>query len=81
MINRELFNPDDEDRKFKIAQTAMSEDGRWMARVANAPLVGGKFESGVTHKLTVVALVVEMVELLGLQTLAVVAVVAELEIL
>ncbi|ANH69009.1 prolyl oligopeptidase family serine peptidase [Mitsuaria sp. 7] len=40
VINRELFNPDDEDRKFKIAQTAMSEDGRWMALVANAPLVG-----------------------------------------
>ncbi|WP_431265155.1 prolyl oligopeptidase family serine peptidase [Roseateles chitinivorans] len=40
VINRELFNPDDEERKFKIAQTAMSEDGRWMALVANAPLVG-----------------------------------------
>ena len=40
VINRELFNPDDEDRKFKIAQTAMSEDGRWMALVANATLVG-----------------------------------------
>ena len=40
VINRELFNPDDEDRKFKIAQTAMSDDGRWMALVANAPLVG-----------------------------------------
>ena len=39
VINRELFNPDDEDRKFRIAQTVMSEDGRWMALVANAPLV------------------------------------------
>ena len=39
VINRELFNPDDEDRKFRIAQTALSEDGRWMALVANAPLV------------------------------------------
>ncbi|WP_343631455.1 prolyl oligopeptidase family serine peptidase [Roseateles sp.] len=40
VINRELFNPDDEDRKFSIAQTTLSEDGRWMALAANAPLVG-----------------------------------------
>jgi len=38
VINRELFNPDDEDRKFKIAQTTLSEDGRWMALLAEAPL-------------------------------------------
>ena len=35
VINRELFNPDDEDRKFRIAQTALSEDGRWMTRTAS----------------------------------------------
>ncbi len=40
VINRELFTPDDEDRKFRIAQTVMSEDGRWMALTATAPLVG-----------------------------------------
>jgi dipeptidyl-peptidase 4 len=38
VINRELFNPDNEDRKFKIAQTTLSENGRWMALVAEAPL-------------------------------------------
>lgn len=38
VINRELFNPDDEDRKFKIAQTTLSENGRWMALMAEAPL-------------------------------------------
>ncbi len=38
VINRELFNPDDEDRKFKIAQTTLSENGRWMALLAEAPL-------------------------------------------
>lgn len=37
VINHELFNPDDEDRKFKIAQTSVSENGRWMAVVGHAP--------------------------------------------
>ena len=38
VINRELVIPDEEDRKYKIAATTLSENGRWMALVAQAPL-------------------------------------------
>lgn len=38
VVNRELIHPDDEQKKYKIAETAVSEDGRWMALVARAPL-------------------------------------------
>ncbi|HEY9109696.1 MAG TPA: prolyl oligopeptidase family serine peptidase [Roseateles sp.] len=40
VVNRELVHPDDEQKKYKIADTAISEDGRWMALVAKAPLKG-----------------------------------------
>jgi dipeptidyl aminopeptidase/acylaminoacyl peptidase len=38
VVNRELIHPDDEQKKYKIADTAISEDGRWMSLVAKAPL-------------------------------------------
>ena len=38
VINRELIHPDDEQKKYRIAETAISEDGRWMSLVAKAPL-------------------------------------------
>lgn len=38
VINRELIHPDDEQKKYKIDQTAISEDGRWMSLLAKAPL-------------------------------------------
>lgn len=38
VVNRELIHPDDEQKKYKIAETAVSEDGRWMSLVARAPL-------------------------------------------
>ena len=31
VLNRELIHPDDADKKYKIASTEISEDGRWMA--------------------------------------------------
>ncbi len=40
-LNRELFNADDADRKYKIDTTTLSDDGRWMALVARAPLQAG----------------------------------------
>jgi dipeptidyl aminopeptidase/acylaminoacyl peptidase len=38
VINRELIHPDDEQKKYRIDQTALSEDGRWMSLLARAPL-------------------------------------------
>lgn len=38
VINRELIHPDDEQKKYKIAETAISEDGRWMSLLARAPV-------------------------------------------
>ena len=38
VVNRELIHPDDEQKKYKIAETAISEDGRWMSLLAKAPL-------------------------------------------
>ncbi|MDR7269268.1 dipeptidyl aminopeptidase/acylaminoacyl peptidase [Pelomonas saccharophila] len=39
VVNRELIHGDDEQqKKYKIDQTAISEDGRWMALLAKAPL-------------------------------------------
>jgi dipeptidyl-peptidase 4 len=38
VVNRELIHPDDEQKKYKITDTAVSEDGRWMSLVAKAPL-------------------------------------------
>ncbi|MFG6488168.1 S9 family peptidase [Roseateles sp. BYS78W] len=40
VVNRELIHPDDEQKKYRIAETAISEDGRWMSLVATAPLKG-----------------------------------------
>ncbi|WP_457420769.1 S9 family peptidase [Roseateles sp. P5_E7] len=40
VVNRELIHPDDEQKKYKIAETAISEDGRWMSLLAKAPLKG-----------------------------------------
>ncbi|MFG6412984.1 S9 family peptidase [Roseateles sp. DC23W] len=38
VINRELVIPDDEQKKYRIAETVISEDGRWMSLLARAPL-------------------------------------------
>lgn len=38
VVNRELIHPDDEQKKYKISETALSEDGRWMSLLAKAPL-------------------------------------------
>lgn len=38
VVNRELIHPDDEQKKYRIADTALSEDGRWMSLLAKAPL-------------------------------------------
>ncbi|NCT85643.1 MAG: S9 family peptidase [Comamonadaceae bacterium] len=38
VVNRELIHPDDEQKKYRIADTALSEDGRWMSLLARAPL-------------------------------------------
>ncbi|RVT83748.1 prolyl oligopeptidase family serine peptidase [Inhella crocodyli] len=38
VLNRELVHPDDAERKYKIEATTLSDDGRWMALVARAPL-------------------------------------------
>lgn len=40
VVNRELIHPDDEQKKYRIDETAISEDGRWMSLVAKAPLKG-----------------------------------------
>ena len=37
VVNRELIHPDDEQKKYRIEQTALSEDGRWMSLLARAP--------------------------------------------
>lgn len=38
VLNRELIHPDDEDKKYRIDETVISEDGRWMSLLARAPL-------------------------------------------
>ncbi len=38
VLNRELQHPDDAERKYRIDATTLSEDGRWMALLARAPL-------------------------------------------
>jgi dipeptidyl aminopeptidase/acylaminoacyl peptidase len=38
VVNRELIHPDDEQKKYRIDQTVISEDGRWMSLLARAPL-------------------------------------------
>lgn len=38
VVNRELIHPDDEQKKYRIEQTGISEDGRWMSLLAKAPL-------------------------------------------
>ncbi len=38
VLNRDLVHPDDAERKYKIEATSLSEDGRWMALTARAPL-------------------------------------------
>ena len=38
VVNRELIHPDEEQKKYRIDQTAISEDGRWMSLLAKAPL-------------------------------------------
>jgi dipeptidyl-peptidase-4 len=38
VLNRELVHPDDAEKKYKIEATTLSEDGRWMALTARAPL-------------------------------------------
>lgn len=38
VLNRELVHPDDEQKKYKIAETVVSDDGRWMSLVGKAPL-------------------------------------------
>jgi len=36
-LNRELIHPDDADKKYRIANTVLSEDKQWMAISAEAP--------------------------------------------
>ncbi len=38
VVNRELIHPDDEQKKYRIEQTVISEDGRWMSLLAKAPV-------------------------------------------
>jgi dipeptidyl-peptidase-4 len=38
VLNRELIIADDEQRKYRIDQTVVSEDGRWMSLLARAPV-------------------------------------------
>ncbi|WP_235533581.1 MULTISPECIES: prolyl oligopeptidase family serine peptidase [unclassified Roseateles] len=38
VLNRELIHPDDEQKKYRIVETQISEDGRWMSLMARAPL-------------------------------------------
>lgn len=38
VVNRELIHPDDEQKKYRIEQTVISEDGRWMSLLAKAPI-------------------------------------------
>ncbi|MBW8847702.1 MAG: S9 family peptidase [Burkholderiales bacterium] len=49
VINRELIHGDDEQiKKYRIAETAISEDGRWMSLVAKAPLKKGEDDKPAT---------------------------------
>jgi len=41
LLNRELIHPDDADKKYKIASTVLSDDGRWMALCAELPAKTG----------------------------------------
>ena len=41
VVNRELIHPDDEQKKYRIDQTVISEDGRWMSLLARAPVNPG----------------------------------------
>ncbi|MFG6446807.1 S9 family peptidase [Roseateles sp. BYS180W] len=41
-LNPELQHPEDEDRKYRIEATTVSEDGRWMSLLARAPLSAGE---------------------------------------
>lgn len=38
VLNRELIHGDDEPKRYRIDQTVISEDGRWMSLLARAPL-------------------------------------------
>jgi len=38
VLNRELIHQDDEQKKYKIAETVVSEDGRWMSLLGRAPV-------------------------------------------
>lgn len=38
LLNPELVHADDADKKYKIETTSLSEDGRWLALTARAPL-------------------------------------------
>lgn len=38
VLNRDLIHPDDEHKRYRIAETQVSEDGRWMSLLARAPL-------------------------------------------
>ena len=38
VLNRELIHPDDEQKKYRIAETVISEDGRWMSLLGRAPV-------------------------------------------
>jgi dipeptidyl aminopeptidase/acylaminoacyl peptidase len=38
VLNRELVIPDEDQKKYRIDQTALSEDGRWMSLLARAPV-------------------------------------------
>ncbi len=40
VINRELIHDDDAERKYRIEQTEISENGQWMSLLARAPLKG-----------------------------------------
>lgn len=38
VLNRDLIHPDDEQKKYRIVETQISENGRWMSLVARAPV-------------------------------------------
>jgi len=38
VLNRELIHDDDAERKYRISDTRLSENGRWMSLLAQAPL-------------------------------------------
>lgn len=39
VLNRELIHPDEAQKKYRIEQTVVSEDGRWMSLQASAPML------------------------------------------